>query len=79
MEDKNNDQKADNENKNIRKYNEQVEEKVYSKDLCETKRSDLYNIYYNCSECSSIIEILSLNKNQIEFKCNNKHHITMYK
>ena len=34
------------------------------------------NQYYNCSECSSIIEILSLNENNniIEFKCINKNH-----
>ena len=35
---------------------------------------DFNKIYYNCSECSSAIEILSINdkKNIIEFKCLNK-------
>ena len=33
------------------------------------------NIYYNCTECSSLIEILSINEynNIIEFKCLNQH------
>ena len=32
------------------------------------------NIYYNCTECSSLIEILSINENNniIEFKCLSK-------
>ena len=32
------------------------------------------DIFYNCTECSSLIEILSIdeNKNIIEFKCINK-------
>ena len=31
-------------------------------------------IYYNCSECSSLIEIISIDEenNMIEFKCLNK-------
>ena len=35
---------------------------------------ELDNIYYNCSECSSLIEIFSINEknNMIKFKCNNK-------
>ena len=37
------------------------------------------NIFYNCSECSSLIEITSINENNniIEYKClnkNNKEH-----
>ena len=44
------------------------------------------NIGYNCSECSSLIEILSIdeNENNIEFKCladeshNNKLNINNY-
>ena len=36
------------------------------------------NIYYNCTECSSMIEILEINKEIIKFKCiNNKHEISM--
>ena len=31
--------------------------------------------YYNCSECSSPIEISSINEIQIEFKCLNNNHI----
>ena len=32
------------------------------------------NINYNCTECSSLIEILEINKEIIKFKCvNNKH------
>ena len=35
---------------------------------------ELNNIYYNCTECSSLIEILSINEenNMIQFKCLNK-------
>ena len=33
------------------------------------------NCLYNCSECSSNIEIISLDENNIEFICNNKHNI----
>ena len=33
------------------------------------------NIGYNCSECSSLIEILSINEDNLEFKCtNNNNH-----
>ena len=37
---------------------------------------ELDNIYYNCSECSSLIEIISINEknNIIKFKCNNKNN-----
>ena len=36
----------------------------------------LNEIYYNCTECSSPIEILSFNQkeNNIEFRCTNKNH-----
>ena len=36
----------------------------------------LKEIYYNCSECKSPIEILTLNENEstIEFKCINNNH-----
>ena len=35
---------------------------------------EIDEIYYNCTECSSLIEILSINEdnNIIEFKCLNK-------
>ena len=38
------------------------------------------NIFYSCSECKSIIEILSIDENNISFKCNNKnkkHELTL--
>ena len=36
------------------------------------------NIYYNCSECSSAIQILFVDEKEIEFRCsNNDHHIKM--
>ena len=34
-------------------------------------------MYYNCSECPSVIEIININDEFIEFKCNNKHKIKM--
>ena len=41
-----------------------------------TKSKD--NICYNCTECSSIIEILEINKDIIKFKClKNKHEKVM--
>ena len=38
---------------------------------------EISNIYYNCTDCSSFIEILSINeeKNIIEFKCLNEKNI----
>ena len=40
------------------------------------QKSEYENIYYNCTECSSLIEILSINeeKNIIEFKCRNNNN-----
>ena len=35
------------------------------------------NIFYNCTECSSSIEIISINNNIIEFKCMNNHKIKL--
>ena len=35
------------------------------------------NICYNCSECQSAIEIVKLDEEFIEFKCNNNHNIKM--
>ena len=35
------------------------------------------NIYYNCSECQSVIEIMKLDEEYIEFKCCNNHNIKM--
>ena len=41
--------------------------------------AQMLNIKYNCSECSSIIEIISINENEnyIEFKCNHHSHMKM--
>ena len=45
--------------------------------------TELNNISYNCAECSSMIEILSINErnNIIEYKClkknNNEHNKIM--
>ena len=38
--------------------------------------NELNEIYYNCTECSSSIEILSINKKEcsIEFRCINNNH-----
>ena len=35
------------------------------------------NIYYNCPECQSAIEILKLDEEFIEFNCNNNHNNKM--
>ena len=35
---------------------------------------ELGNMYYNCTECSSLIEIVSLNNDIIEFICLNKQN-----
>ena len=32
-------------------------------------------MYYNCSECPSVIEIINIDDESIEFKCNNEHKI----
>ena len=46
--------------------------------IMETEESSnqiqLNEIYYNCNECSSPIEIISINENSIEFKCINNNH-----
>ena len=34
-------------------------------------------ICYGCSECSSVIEIINIDDENIEFKCNNNHNIKM--
>ena len=41
-----------------------------------SEQLELNEINYNCTECSSPIEILSIKDNNIEFKCiNNNHNI----
>ena len=51
-------------------------EKVSLKEKPEQNKQ-LNELYYNCTECSSSIEILSINEKEgnIEFKCSNNNHI----
>ena len=39
------------------------------------EEKELNNLYYNCSDCPSLIEILSINENDniIKFKCVKNH------
>ena len=46
-------------------------------DMNDVPPLELNNCLYNCSECSSNIEILSLDENSIKFKCNNNHNIIL--
>ena len=52
-------------------------ENNYNIELKESSEQlQLNEIYYNCTECSSNIEILSINEKEcsIEFKCINNNH-----
>ena len=66
------------EDKKIGEKNEE-EIKIISKlnDMNEAPSLEPNKIFFNCSECSSAIQIISLDKNIIEFKCNNNHNIRM--
>ena len=44
-------------------------------DMNDSLPSELNKCLYNCSECSSNIQIVSLDENNIKFICNNKHNI----
>ena len=44
-------------------------------DMNDAPPLELENCLYNCTECSSNIEILLLDENKIKFKCNNEHNI----
>ena len=44
-------------------------------DMNDAPALELKNCLYNCTECSSNIEMLSLDENKIKFKCNNEHNI----
>ena len=44
-------------------------------DMNDAPPSELNNYLYNCTECSSNIEILSLDENNIKFICSNNHNI----
>jgi len=74
-----------NENKDKIKEENLIEEKEEDNLKKEIKLSQKQNdmneapfvsnkIYYNCTECSSNIEIISLNEHYIKFKCNNNNH-----
>ena len=43
-------------------------------DTIEPESFQLKEIYYNCMECSSPIEIMSIKDNHIEYKCINNDH-----
>ena len=54
-----------------------ITEKGETQEIQETMELNSINkIFYNCSECSSLIEILSINENNntIEFNCLNKNN-----
>ena len=46
-------------------------------DMCEAPTLKEGKIYYNCSECSSPIEIIFIDEENIEFKCISNHHQKM--
>ena len=50
-------------------------EKKEAADMNDAPPLDIKNCLYNCSECSSNIEITSLDENNIEFTCNNNHNL----
>ena len=52
-----------------------LNENLINKNNNEAPLSESKNLYYNCSECSSVIEILKIDEEYIEFKCNNNHNI----
>ena len=55
---------------------EKQKENRESKDLGRATISQSNKIHYNCTECPTIIEILSLDNNNIQFKCS-KHELNM--
>ena len=46
-------------------------------DMNEAPPLELKKCLYNCSECSSNIEIISLNENKINFICKNNHNVEL--
>ena len=50
-------------------------ENFNEKDETSKKIIQSKEFYYNCSECSSQIEIISMNETEIEFKCINNNHL----
>ena len=51
--------------------------KKESIDMNDAPALEKNKIYYNCSDCSSTIKILSLDEDNIEFKCDNEHNKKM--
>ena len=49
-----------------------VKESIDMNDAPPSDMTDMKKCLYNCSECSSNIEILSLDENKLKFVCNNK-------
>ena len=49
-----------------------MEDNKLKKDLNDMNNS---SYYYMCSECESLIEIIKIDEEFIEFKCNNNHNI----
>ena len=45
--------------------------------LQDSQINELNKFYYNCSECPSEIEIIKIDEENIEFKCNNEHFFKM--
>ena len=50
-------------------------EKKETAEMNDATTSDPKNCLYYCSKCSFNIETVSLDENNIEFTCNNKHDI----
>ena len=57
--------------------NDSINIKKELNDMNEAPSLMSNKISYNCSECPSIIEIISIDENNFEFKCNNNHNIKM--
>ena len=54
-----------------------INQEKYLQDMKETPSLESNKIFYNCSEFNSVIEIVKINEEFIEFKCNNNHEIKM--
>ena len=46
-------------------------------DMNEAPPLETNKLYYNCTECSLVIGIISVDEDNIEFKCSNNHNIKM--
>ena len=50
-----------------------IDQNKYEENISVITQLNSNNIYYNCSECPSVIEINKIDEEFIEFKCNNNH------